>query len=38
MPTFVRADGRIDIKSLTLAEIEQALTGCGSAGCLASMR
>ena len=30
MPTFVRADGRIDIKSLTLAEIEAALTGLGS--------
>jgi 23S rRNA (adenine2503-C2)-methyltransferase len=30
MPQFARADGRIDIKSLTLAEIEAALTGLGS--------
>ncbi len=30
MPEFRRADGRIDIKSLTLLEIEAALTGLGS--------
>ena len=29
MPIYTRADGRIDIKSLTLAEIEEALTGLG---------
>jgi 23S rRNA (adenine2503-C2)-methyltransferase len=30
MPSFARADGRVDIKSLTLPEIEAALTGLGS--------
>ncbi|GDX81196.1 dual-specificity RNA methyltransferase RlmN [Deltaproteobacteria bacterium] len=30
MPVFARADGLIDIKSLSLAEIEAALTGLGS--------
>ncbi len=30
MPIFARADGRIDIKSLTLGEIEAALVGLGS--------
>ena len=29
MPEFARADGRIDIKSLSLPEIESALTGLG---------
>jgi len=30
MPSYVEADGRVDIKSLTLAEIETALAGMGS--------